>query len=104
LWQGRNLEEMAARHGFLVHEIAGEPFSLPTFIKWDSLFSYMRRAQLGKFPAGLLYPRRRSALGRIANLLALLSLAPLRAPVWLKARRRSKAIGPHIWAHLIRAS
>jgi SAM-dependent methyltransferase len=104
LWRARNLEEMAARHGFTVREIAEEPFSLTTFIKWDSLFSYVRRAQLGSFPASFLYSRRRSALGRAANLLALLALTPLRVPVWVKAKRSAEAIRPHIWAHLVRAS
>jgi SAM-dependent methyltransferase len=104
LWQAHNLREMAERHGFVVGEIAEEPFSLFTFIKWDSLFSYMRRAQLGQFPASFLYSRRRSALGQAANLIALLAFMPLRIPVWFKAIRRANVIRPHIWAHLVRAS
>jgi hypothetical protein len=62
----------------------------------------MRRAQLGRFPASFLYSRRRSKLGQVANLVALLGFLPLRMPVWLKAARAAETIRPHIWAHFTR--
>lgn len=99
-WKPQNLADMAQRYGLEVKEMALEPFSILTFMKWDTFFSYTKRAHLGQFPASQLYSNRRSGIGRYANLLALIAYSPLRLPIWIKAWRKQKDLAPHIWVHL----
>jgi 2-polyprenyl-3-methyl-5-hydroxy-6-metoxy-1,4-benzoquinol methylase len=101
-WTVGNFRHAAKRFGYQLVAVETEPFDAMRFVKQDTIFSFMRKAQRRGTIANYLYPVRKRKVGRAAVAAALGVNALSRAPFWIRKGKEVSNIGENIWAQMQR--
>jgi SAM-dependent methyltransferase len=99
-WPVSALTHIGASHGFEMVASAVPAYAFHRFIRHDLGYSYLRRMQRRGTLANWSRRFRRMRGGRAIGAAAVLAAAPLRLPVWLRARKQLPKLGGCLWVHM----